>query len=476
MKKISLTIFLLIFLMATNVFATTDVTMEIVENNVCTIDLNEDCSFEKKIIESDLKNHNVTIQLKVSNNSAPSIPEGELVLLIDSSNSMNEIVEGETTRKDLVLNSANKLVKSLLDANPTSLKIGVVTFSTGSEKNDEGFLITGTEADAQKVCDFTNDLSVLTTKISSIEGTGPYTNLDAGLQLAKSQFSNDDNNKYLIILTDGLPNLAVGYNDLVSYNGATDVINKTNSTLASLNNINVITMLTGIVDEEATFKTDGTNTYTYGQIISKVFGTQEIPTIGQFYIINDNAIEQTITEDILDDLLPVEIALENITIYDYFPKYITDNFEIIVDNNSDIQNVKIIADNENQKHLEWKIDKLAPSESKLIKYTLSLKDDFNEEIIEKILNTNEKVDINYKDIDGTVKNKTSDVSPKIKLIAPEPVPTPNPETKPEPTEPPKDVTVAPENIPDAGSPIIVLSLISLLIITIFFGYKSRKIK
>ena len=49
------------------------------------------------------------------------------------------------------------------------------------------------------------------------------------------------------------------------------------------NGINVITMLTGISDEEATFRTDGTNTYTYGQVIQEVFGTEEQPTKGKFY-------------------------------------------------------------------------------------------------------------------------------------------------------------------------------------------------
>ena len=47
----------------------------------------------------------------------------------------------------------------------------------------------------------------------------------------------------MIVLTDGLPNIAVGYNDLVTYNGLTDVITKTKSTLKSLENIELITML-----------------------------------------------------------------------------------------------------------------------------------------------------------------------------------------------------------------------------------------
>ena len=44
-KKIALTIFLLIIMITTTVFASaksTDVSMEVVEDNICTIKLNED--------------------------------------------------------------------------------------------------------------------------------------------------------------------------------------------------------------------------------------------------------------------------------------------------------------------------------------------------------------------------------------------------------------------------------------------------
>ena len=473
-KKIALTIFLLIIMMATNVFAATEVTMEIVEDNIAKIDLDDTAYFEKKLIDSDLENHTVTLQLKVTNNSNLIIPSGELMLVIDSSNSMDEIVEGTTTRKDLVLNSANKLVKNLLDANPTSLKIGVVTFSTGTEIDSEtGFLITGTEADAQKVCDFTNNLETLTDKISSIEGTGQYTNLDSGLQLAKNQFTDENNNKYMIILTDGLPNLAVGYNDLVTYNGLTDVINQTKNTLSSLDNINVITMLTGINDEEATFRTDGTNTYTYGQVITTVFGTEETPTKGKFYKISDTEIEETITNTIYRDLLPIENSLTDITIVDYIPEYIANNFDITINDSYKEENAVISDDS---RTITWAIDNLSPEESKTLQFDLVLKDEFAETIIGNILDTNEKVDIEYKDFDKTEITKTSDVTPKIKLTAvPQPEPTPEPEPEPTP-QPPVDNTVAPEPIPDAGSPLFSFGIILVIGITIFFGYKSRKIK
>ena len=71
-------------------------------------------------------------------------------------------------------------------------------------------------------------------------------------------------------------------------------------------------------------------------------------------------------------------------------------------------------------------------------YKLKLKDEFDETIIDKVLDTNEKVDISYKDFDETEKKETSDVTPKVKL-----------------TRIPVDNTVAPEPIPKAGSPMFI---------------------
>ena len=460
-KKIALTIFLLITMIATTVFATaksTDVTMAVVEDNVCTIKLNESASFEKKLIETNLTKKEVTLQLKVNNAAKAVIPSGEMMLVIDSSSSMDEKVSGNTTRKELVLNSANKLVEDLLKANPTSLKIGVVTFSTGTEKDENGYLVTGTEADAQKVCDFTNDVSALKTKISAIEGTGQYTNLDSGLKLAKKQYTSENNNKYMIVLTDGLPNLAVGHSDLVSYNGLTDVINETKSTLTSLTNVDLITMLTGINNEEATFRTDGTNTYTYGQVIQTVFGTEENPTKGKFYKISDNEIEKTITEKIYRDLLPIDNALEDIVVKDYFPQYIVDNFEMSYVEGIDVSNVSAKIDTETN-CITWNLGKLQAGQTATIQYKLKLKDEFDEQIIDQILDTNEKVEVTYKDFDGSSKEQKSDVTPKIKL-----------------TRIPVDNTVAPEPIPKAGTPAVIIGMISAVAVVGFLGYKSKKVK
>lgn len=475
-KKISLAIVLLIMLLTTHVFAATPVTMEIVEDKTCTIKLNEESTFEKKIISSDLKNHEITLQLKVSNDSVKEVPTGELMLVIDSSDSMNESISGSTkTRKDLVLESANKLVENLLKINDKTLKIGVVSFSSTEDQTKNG-----SAEDSQKICDLSNNLKDLQTKISSIEGTGHRTNLDAGLQLAKSSFTSEENNKYLIVLTDGVPNLSVGINEY-SCSAEDKIIENTVKTFKSFDkDVEIITLLTGISDEEATavqsYENDEAGepvlkTYSYKYIIDHVFGTEEKPTIGKFYYITDAEIEETITNKIYADLVPVEKILKDIKVVDYFPQYIVDNFEMKYVEGIDTTNVSSEIDKETNS-ITWNIKELKAGESATIQYTLKLKDEFDEKIIGEVLNTNQKVDINFKDPDGKDQTKTTDMTPTIKLTA---VPVEKPQEKPK-EEPKVDDTKAPEPLPNTGAPIFIGIIAGMFIATIIFAFKSRKIR
>ena len=464
-KKISIALFLLLVLISTTVFASTPVKMEIVENNICNIKLNENSKFEKKIISSELDKKQVTLQLQINNDAINEIPEGELMLVIDSSNSMNTKITDNTTRKDLVLNSAQKLVENLLSINSSTLKIGVVTFSASQEQSEMG-----TEKDAQLVTTFTNDFKTLKAKISSIEGTGAYTDLDAGLKLAQKTFTTEKNNKYIIVLTDGVPNMNVGNSDLVKIEALEKVISTTKETLLSLKNINVISLLTGIDDEKATVRTDGTNSYTYGQVIEGVFGTEGKPTIGKFYKINDKEIEKTITEEIYSDLVPIAKTLKNITVVDYFPKEIVENFDMAYVQGTDTSKISASIDKETNS-ITWTIPELEAGKSLNVQYTLTLKNNFNEKIIDKILDTNEKVNITYKDFDDTEKTIKSDVTPKLKLNT---IKTEEPKTEPE-TEPTKDDTKAPEELPKTGAPIIIGFVAIASLATVAFAIKSKKI-
>lgn len=407
-KKIFIILFLVLILFANMSFASyATVKMEVVEEPVCTIDLGENSKFEKKLISKDLSNKEVTLQLEVTNNEGTLKPTGEIMLVIDNSDSMNTEVSSDVTRKDLVFESAKTLVTNLLKDN-SNLQIGIVSFSSNLDVSKEG-----TIEDASVVSTLSNDVTLLENAISSIEPTGSRTDLDAGLELATNQFTSTDNNKYMIVLTDGVPNIAVDY-DKKYYSD--DVIAKTKEQLQATqtNGINLITMLTGIEDES--YVPNGV-TKNFGQIIQETFGTSSNPTAGKFYYIQDDKIEETITNDIYNDLLPISKTLKDITIIDYFPKEIIDNFEFAYVSSANIGNISASVDETNNS-ITWTIPELEVGKTATVQYKLKLKEDFDSSIVNKILDTNEKVDITYKDFEDNEDSKTSDVTPKLKLTEP----------------------------------------------------------
>lgn len=408
-KKIFISLFLILLLLTNLSFASySTVTMSVVEEPICTIELGENSKFEKKLISKDLNEKEVTLQLQVTNGEIANKPTGEIMLVLDNSNSMNTEVSEGKTRKDLIFNSAKILVSNLLEDNE-SLKIGIVSFSTSIDSSKEGTL-----EDANLVSTLSNNVSTLTNAISNIQADGPRTDLEAGLSLASNQFTKTNNNKYMIILTDGVPNVAINY-DNIYYSD--DVILKTKAQLQQLkqSNINVITMLAGITKEEE--EEIPNDTKSKGEIITEIFGTVSNPTTGQFYYVTDDQVETTVTNDIYKSLLPETKTLKNIKIVDYFPAEIINNFDFAYVSETSIGTISATVDKTNNS-ITWTIPELASGETATVQYKLKLKENFDSSIVGKILNTNEKVDITYEDYDGQEQSKTSDVSPKLKLAEP----------------------------------------------------------
>ena len=407
-KKIFITTLLLLILLVNVSFASySTVTMTVVEEPICTIQLSDNSKFEKKLISKDLQNKEVTLQLQVTNEEKSNKPTGEIMLVLDNSDSMKLETSTGTVRKDLVFESAKTLVSNLLKDNK-NLKIGVVSFSTNTDVSKEG----STE-DAEVVSKLSNDSNALLNSISSIEATGPRTDLEAGLEIASGEFTKTDNNKYMIVLTDGVPNVALNYNK-VYYSD--DVITKTKTKLEALKtaNVDVITMLTGIDNPE---QVPAGVTKSYNQIITEIFGTQENPTVGTFYYVTDDKVESTIKNDIYNSLVPEEKTLKDIKVVDYFPKEIIDNFDFSYVSNANIGEISTTVDKANNS-ITWNIPSLASGQTATVQYKLKLKENFDSNIVNKILNTNEKVDVTYTDLDNKSQAKTSDVSPKLKLTEP----------------------------------------------------------
>lgn len=417
MKKFKVRILLILFLLialVSNVSSASynNVSMSVVEEPVCTINFGTNSYVERSIVSKNLDDKEITLQLKVVNNEENLKPTGEIMLVIDNSNSMTSLVTDEQTREALVIDSAKTLITNLLKDN-TNLKIGVVSFSTNTDISKEGSI-----EDAKIVSELTNDVDNLISSVSNIEYDGPRTNLDAGITLAKQYFSDETENshKYVIVLSDGVPNVAIDY-DKNYYSD--DVISKTKSSLQSLSNVsdNVIVMLTGILNGSAIASP---STKTYDEIISEIFGTTTNPTIGKFYYVTDDKIEDTIKNDIYKDLLPISQSFTDLKIVDTFTEEIVKNFDFSYVKEPTIGTISNNID-KTTNSITWTIPELKSGETAIVQYKLKLKENYDENIVSKVLDTNSKLDLTYTDYSEETNNKTSDITPKVKLT--EPLPT-----------------------------------------------------
>ena len=457
-KIFSISILLILLtLISTTVFASTsDVTMEVLTEPIATIDIGEKSKLEKSLVAKDLSNKEVTIQLKVTNNEESSKPTGEIEFVIDNSSSMiTDKVSDGRTRFEAIQSSAKSLISSLLKDN-NQLKIGITSFSSGTLDD------LGTEKDATVVSALTDNKSELLNAVDNIptydvetsSGTQfLYTDLDAGLTLGNKQFSSTSTNKYMIVLSDGVPNLVLGDSE-VKYVPSTYSKSKEKLQQVSNSGVKVISLLTGVDLDKQNPTADPV--MTYGEIVQAVFGTEEAPTTGVFHNIADDDIEKTITETIYKDLVGTEKTLKDITVTDYFPQEIVSNFDFAYIKEANIGSISAEID-KNSNSITWNIPELKVGETALVQYTLKLKDDFDTSILNKILNTNTEIDIDYTDPDGNSQSAQSTVSPTLKLSK-------------------KDDSTAPVIIPRAGTPMFITLGIILGGITIFSAVKYFKIK
>ena len=441
-KKICVSIIIaliMIVTLATSVLAANeDVTLVKVKDNVCTIKLGEDGEVIKQLISVDNEKKEVTLQIDVKNlkSKEEETKPTEMFLVVD------------------VFTAAKTLAEQILKEQP-STKIGVVSFSSNSEISKEGTL-----EDAKLIIEPSNKIDEITSAIDNIQTTGGRTNIDAGLQTAKAHFSTETTlNKYLILLTDGVPNNSVGTS--LTYSGNT--AKNTKATLKSIQDsgINIITVMTGV---NSTYQPDpdGTSSAeaagkTYKDLAEEIFGTQESPTYGKFYYVLDESVENTITKDVYQDVsVVIENEIKDITVVDYFPLNIVENYDFEIFEEANIGTVTPTVDTKNNS-ITWKITTLKAGEIASFKYKLKLKEKFNEKIINVETPTNQKVDVEYTGTDGTNKKATSDVTPSIMLkkdVTPEPKP-----------EEPKDNSIAPNPIPQTGDNLafVVLGMVVLAV-------------
>lgn len=400
--------FLLFFLIISFIFTnfsygalSSNTHFEVVDKSICNIKFGENGKFTKQIISYD--ENSVTLQLDVTNTAEQKIEKtnSEIFLVLDNSLSLRDKVSDTETRKDLIYNSAKTLATKLHTADP-DFKIGVINFSSCSDPTKEG-----TIEDATLRQDLTQDNSKVLEAIENIYNAdlGSRTNIEAGLELANRSFSGTADKEYIILLSDGVPDNdlhghTLQYSDVVMQN--------TKNKLLELDGkgIKLISVLAGVSNT-----VEPTVNLTYAQLAEKVFGLEDNPTAGKYYFISDNSIKTIVENNVFNDVeISTSTKLTNIVIKDYFPQEIIDNFNFQYIKSPNLGTISTEVD-KTTNSITWTIPSLDAGETASLQYKLTLKDNFNKTILDKILPTNERVNIT----DDQGDDETSTVSPKVRV-------------------------------------------------------------
>lgn len=408
-KKISiLVIIFLISLFQINfslASSNNQVTIEKIKDGITKIN-EQELNFDKKITSVDNQKKEISIELSLESYKKMEIPgETEIIFVLDSSRSMLKQINEQKTRKQEVVEAVGKFTNEIFTLNNKNVKIGIVDFSD----------------DASIECQLTNDKSIIDSALIKYSGkNGSSTNIYSGLVQARNMFTNTVKNKVIVLLTDGI---------------TSSNVEKTKEELKR-EDIYTISLLSGVTEETSK--------------IAEIFGTQENPTSDELYNIEDSDIEQTITKKIYNNIIDSsKKKLTNMIIKDYFPSEIIKNFDIEVGNAS-YGNAKLI-DN----YIEWDLEKLITQDIQKLEYKLVLKKDYDTNILNKVITTNENVTINYLNEENQKKEFAVKDSPQVKINSA----SQNEQNK-------KDNTIATTNIPNAGKKIILLVVIILMILII----------
>ena len=414
-------IFTFLFSLCSSSFAATvsasKTTMSVVDKSICEIKLKDMGDFTKELTEFDANKKEVTITLTLKNimeqeNITKPI---EMFLVLDNSHSMTSTYEGKEKRQ-YVAETASSFVNALFD-HYENAKIGIVSFSSV----DSGTTL-GTENDAKLLLNLSDSKDAVQSTITNYTTTeGPFTNIEAGLSIAEKNFtSSADSQKYIVLISDGVPNLCLDTNTTLTYSGV--VASNTKKKLVDLKDkgYNIFSVLMGLAESNtpnpsAPTIADGSRNMTYRELAEEIFGTSSSPSTGEFYYIDYTNLSKTVNTDIFNKITySKDNTLKNIVVKDYFPKEILENFNFEYVKSPNIGKVSAKVDSSDNS-ITWEIELLKEGEIATLSYKLTLKDEYNEEIVAKVLPTNTKVDIDFETVDGKG-NSNSDVSPKVKLV------------------------------------------------------------
>lgn len=453
-------------------------TMELVEKNICKIDLKDPITddvignFTKELTDFDANKKEATLTLTLKNIMEKETIKKpvEVYLVLDNSSSMSRTYNGKS-KVDYVTETANLFVDSLFEYFE-SPKVGIVSFACAESVSSvgEGFH-DGTQDDAKLLLALSNSKETIKTKISKykVGERGQHTNIEAGLSLAETNFTDSTNSeKYVILISDGVPNLCLNTENTLQYSGI--IASRTKQKLQDMDSkgYHIYSVLMGLneanVENPSAPIIESTGKHmTYRELAEEIFGTASNPTVGDFYYIDYDNLDTTVNTDIYGDITEIkDNSLKNIVIKDYFPQEIIDNFNFEYVKSPNIGKVSENVDTSDNS-ITWSIELLNAGEIATLSYKLTLKDNYNKEIVDKILPTNSKVDIdyNYSNVDGSA---NSTISPTVRVRY---------------SESSKDDTVAKDPIPQTGiysTIVFTIVLVGIVAYAIIKGIKIKKLK
>ncbi len=347
--------------------------LEVVDSNSKNNIKNEDIKFTKKIINYDAEMKEAEIELYIENLNKieEDKQDVEIMLILDNSYSMST-VENNNTRKSTTYNATKKFV-DMLYSKISNLKVGVIQYSDG----------------VQFLSELTESKTTVDSALEKYKNNnyGKSTGTDKALKSVQSKFSKDCKNKIVVLLTDGYP-------------GKPD---ETKKELKVIGNSD-ISIFSLIVCKKNNVKS-----------IQNVFGTEQAPTAGKvYYIENDNEIDRVFSEFTYNEIIKyLDHRITDISIEDIFPEDILEYYDIEY---SGVPSMGKVDDLQNNGKFIWKIDQLIGQENAVFKYKIKIKDNVDiSKIIGIEMETNETVNIKYKNETGKEIQKILDKQPIIKI-------------------------------------------------------------
>lgn len=298
------------------------------------------------------------ITLSVSGKPFSIVSKTDVVLVLDRSSSMDDMLN-EVEKRISAKNAANDLVDSLItESSKDNVRIAVVPFGTK----------VGT------VTDLTSNKNVIKGAISSaysskIENEG--TNVQAGLNKAKDILSKTDNNKIVILLSDGEPTF---YDDPTYGTVGTGL----DDSAVCLEYGLVFCLKKGVRPSEAAIsvandlkKTSTIYTIGFGQINNATSSfLTKVATQGKYYsAYNSSALNKAFKEIAKD----INTIATNVVVTDIVPEGFIVDEEALKKEYKDA--VTITYDN-GKTILTWNIDKLDATSVNELKYKVTAKEGY----------------------------------------------------------------------------------------------------